>query len=552
MLRVVGKFVPIILGIFLLCPVLSQGQTVKKELIQRLDNAGVENSDSIVGHIESQTGTYLNVPLNDRVDFASFPDARLNLNRLKAPAALVLSPSAVNYVFQGKPDSFQGSFRSYEFHLGKGLQKSSFMIYPQVFETIRATGDIRNAGKNEVTVLPELTEFRFRWGGTFTPVMYVDMKIKVTLHYSGVSIFQKTYEVKDIKEGTGNLFPNDKQEYRAISRAFLETLGQSAQDIAGLPVLLAYKPPGAETAPAVKMEKIDMDAILFLADTWKKYRENKSRLTLTEQKVAVRLLRLKHAQDTRDIDLQQKQIAALIKEAKKLTPVSKAELLEEIKYNKTDTDNQLIERNRKEDAFYNFAGNYTEDVLDYAGLGIDLAKVTVLAAGCLADPVVTCPALASTMSGWDMAGTVAEGFGAAIEEVAWKSGDVTEALYQGAKASLIDYTAGRLTGELSEAVTGKLAHKVSRNIAQSSARGATNEMAETIRDRVYVNWMEILYRAPSAGAASVSKDLAKRIEAGTEEMIFSTETEEKALNNTIGNRAEAQSISVDFQSLNEL
>lgn len=552
MAGLIRQLAPLICCFFLLYPVQSQGQSVKKELTDRLNSSGVSDADTVVRNTERQLGTSLDISMHDRVDFSDFPDARLNVNRLKAPAVLLLSEQTVNYVFQGKPKSFQGSFRSYEFHLGKGLQKAAHLIFPQVFERIRATGDSRNVGEGEVTIVPTLDAFQFRWGGAFTPVMYVTLKTSVILHVNGAHIFKKSYEVKDVKQGTGNLFPNEDQEYKAISRALLLALKKSADDISRLPVLVAYDQKKEGTVFQVKTEKIDMAAILFLADTWKKYHENKSRLTPTEQRIAARLLRLKVAQDNKNTAIQQKQLLALIEEAKKLEPVSRAELIDELKFYKGYTDIQVTEQNKAEDRFFNFAGNYTGDVLDYAGLGIDLAKVAVLAAGCLADPFVTCTALATTMSGFDTAGSVAEGLGVAIEEVAYKSGDVKTALFQGAKASLIDFSVGKLTGDLSEAAVEKMAHKTSAKLAESWSKEAIPGMVEKVRDTIYVNSMEIFYRAPSALAGSVSKDVAKRIEATAEEITFNQSAAEKTLSNESKKGSDGESLTINFNSLKEL
>jgi len=552
------KFAFLIVCILWIIPLCSSAQTVGSEMKQQLHQAGIKNADKIVESVEKQLGTSLNVPLYDRVDFASFPDARLNVQKLKAPAVLILSPQLTNYIFKGKPNSFQGSFRTYEFHLGIGIHKASSMLFPQVFEQIRGLSGPNGLSPNEVAIVPRLEEFKFEWGGVFTPVMYVTLKISVGIFSQGKQIFHKTYGVENVKEGTSTIFPNESQEYKAISKAMLSVLKQAGQEIANLPVLLAYKEPAAPVVVAtVPANKIDIDAIIFLADTWKKYHENKDRLTLEERRIAVRILRLKDAWSENDIDKQQDEILKLVNISKNLEPVSRKELIDEIKFHKEYTDKEVTERNESEDNLYNFAGDSTETVLDYAGLGIDLAKVGVLATGCIISTGVTCPALALTMAQFDMAETVAEGVGAASEELIWKSGDVSTAVYQGTKASLIYYIAQKTGGGIADKTVGKLATKVSQETAASAVKrvkkivdvgpGLTNK----IYDNVYVTTMELTYRAPVAAVSAVVKDRSKSLAADVENLM----TKKKATPKTIKQSAptgKTKEKSLNFDSLNKL
>ena len=536
---------PVIIGMLLVSPLPSSGETVRSGLERTLEQAGVENTDSVVRGVQGLLGSSLDAPFHDSVDFAAFPTARLDLNKLSAPAVLVLPPSTVNFVFRGKPDSFQGSFRSYEFHLGKGIQKASHMIYPQVFQRIRAVGSMAQVGEGEIAVVPELSEFKFRWGGSFTPVIYVSLKMKVTLFADGNQVFQKTYEEKKVKEGAGSLFPHEDQEHKAISRALINALKQSAGDISASPILLAFGKSKLVKPPAVGHEKIDMDAILFLAGTWQQYAKNKGRLTLLEKQVATRFLRLQDAWEKKDTVRQQEQVSALINHAKTLEPVSRAELLEELKYQKGYTDRQIEAENAAENRIFNFAGNQTDTVLDYAGLGIDVAKVGVLATGCVISSGATCLALSTTMAQWDMAGTIAEGIGAASEELIYKSGDVSTALFAGAKSSLIDYGAGKIGGKLAEATAGKLGTKVAKTMAKSAATAGDTvvSLAGRVQNDVFVRAMEIVQRPLESGASSIFKDGTKRVEAKfedeakrmgakLEDMIFKDKGKIKALKNS--------------------
>ncbi|HOD97359.1 MAG TPA: hypothetical protein PLT63_01155 [Syntrophales bacterium] len=524
-------------------------QTVGAAIEQQLKNAGVDAKDvgTIIQGSEKKAGMSFNVPLYDRVDFATFPDARLNVTKLAAPAALVLTPQFSNYIFRGKSDSFQGSFRTYEFHLGEGAHKACLMIFPQVFEHIRGVSSHQGLGAEEVAIVPRLDEFRFKWGGTWTPVMSVTMKMSVGLFAQGRQIFEKTYQVEDIKEGTSTIFPNESQEYKAISKAMITVLTQAAREIAVLPVLLAYKvpspPPAEESITQIPAKKIDMDAIVFLAGTWEKYRENINRLTFDERVVARRILRLKDAWSSKDLDRQQDEINFLIQIAKKLEPVSRNDLLNEIKLHKKWTDQGIVERNAAEDKIYNFAGDYTETVLDYAGLGIDLAKVGVLATGCLYSLGTICPALALTMSEFDLASTLAEGVGAATAEAFWKSGDPSKAVYEAAKASLVDFTAGKIGGAAVDTVTGKLALRA----AQKNAAGAASE---PLKNKIFVNTME-LSRSPTEGLKALAKEANKRIATAGENMITKGMTEEKTLKPP-PRTGQAQPQLPGFESLNRL
>jgi len=548
----------LIFSILWIIPVNSLAQTVGSAMEQQLNQAGVKNAKKYVRGAEKKMGTSLNVPLYDQVDFTSFPNAKLNVQKLKAPAVLILTPELTNYIFKGKPDSFQGSFRTYEFHLGKGIHKASSMLFPQVFEQIRGLSGPNGLSPNEVAIVPRLEEFKFKWGGAFTPVMYVSLKISVGLFSGGKQIFHKTYAVEKVKEGTSTIFPNESQEYKAISKAMLNVLQQAGQEIANLPVLLAYKEPVAPVIVAtVPVTKIDMDAIIFLADTWKKYHENKDRLTIEERLIAVRILRLKDAVAENNTDQQQDEILELIDIAKTLEPVSKRELIDEIKFNKKYTDKEVIEQNESEDNFYNFAGDHTETVLDYAGVGIDMVKVGVLATGCVMSTGVTCPALALTMAQFDMAETVAEGVGAASEEMIWKSGDLSTAVFQGTKASLINYTAGKIGAGIADKTVGKLATKVSQETAASAAKSAGKVvnvgpgLTNKIMDNVYATTMELTYRAPVAAVSAVIKDRAKHLAADTENLM----TKKKATRKTITPHefsGQTKKQSLNFDSLNQL
>lgn len=532
-----------------MAPVSAPAQTVGAAIEQQLKNAGVDAKDvgAIIQGSEKKAGMSLNVPLYDRVDFAIFPDARVNVQKLAAPAALILTSQFSNYIFRGKSDSFQGSFRTYEFHLGRGAHKACSMIFPQVFEHIRGVSSHEGLGAEEVAIVPRLDEFRFKWGGTWTPVMSVTLKMSVGLFAQGRQIFEKTYQVEDIKEGTGTIFPNENQEHKAISKAMITVLTQAAREIAVLPVLLAYNapspPPAEESISPLPAKKIDMDAIVFLAGTWEKYRENVNRLTPDERTIAKRILRLKDAWSSKDLDRQQDEINFLIQVAKKLEPVSRNDLLSEIKFHKKWTDREIEERNAMEDKLYNFAGDSTETVLDYAGLGIDLAKVGVLATGCLYSLGTTCPALALTMAEFDIASTLAEGAGAATVESFWKSGDPSKALYEGAKASFVDFTAGKIGGAAADATVGKLALRAARKNAAGAA-------SEPLKNKIFVNTME-LFRSPTEGVKALTKDANKRIATAGENMMTRGMIEDKTLKPP-SRPGQAQPQLPEFESLNRL
>ncbi len=534
------KFALFVLIILWITPACLFAQTVGSAIQQQLENAGIDSkmAKDIVKGTGRETGIPFNLSLYDRVDFATFPDARLNVQKLKAHAALVLTPQLTGYVFRGKSDSFQGSFRTYEFHLGQGVQKACSMLFSQVFEVIRGLSGPQGISPHEVVIVPRLDEFRFKFGGVWKPMMYVTLKMGVAVFAGGKPVLEKSYSVKDIKEGTNTIFPNADQEHRAISKAMLVVLKQAAREIANHPVLLAYNKPAPSVAskePVSLGKKIDMDTIVFLAGTKEDYAKNYKRLTPAERTVAKKFLRLKLARANSDIDRQLDEINGLIRVASKLEPVSRNELLEEIKYFKKDTDIELIERNAFEDKIYNFAGDYTETVLDYAGAGITLVKVGFLAAGCIYSAGTLCPALVTTMASFEAADIAAEGIGAASEELIWKSGDVSESLFQGAKASLVEFGAGKLGGKLASGALGKSALKASRERAVAAAlkisrAGGGAKLARETMNRVFVDSMTKTLPTQKAALGSFIKSRCKNFAQDVENLFTQDKASGKTLN----------------------
>jgi hypothetical protein len=144
-----------------------------------------------------------------------------------------LTPDVSGYVFRGKPTTFQGSLKNYEFSLGQGLSNAAKMIYPQAFSQLRLLDQVPFQG-DSLAIVPSIEHFEFRFGGTWTPVMYATVKLNVKLLFNGRQVHQNSYEIKEVKEGTHSLFPTRKQQYRAISTALIETLKMSATEMVNL------------------------------------------------------------------------------------------------------------------------------------------------------------------------------------------------------------------------------------------------------------------------------------------------------------------------------
>ena len=115
---------------------------------------------------------------------------------------------------------------------------------------------------------------------------------------------------------------------------------------------------------------------------------------------------------------------------------------------------------------------------------------------------------------------------------------------------MIDAGAGKLGGHLAEATVGRLAHHSARQMAERGVKDVLPEKVIEMRDRIYINSMELFQRAPEAGAASLFKEGAKRLEAKTEEAFFSR----KMINKSVKNSLEKKEILAEssFDSLREL
>ncbi|MGB0722766.1 MAG: hypothetical protein ACPGU7_10275 [Gammaproteobacteria bacterium] len=528
------------------------GGTSAEQMIEKplLDN-GVDSGKArrISGAVEQAIGASLSGPLHDRVDFSRFPNARISVSPLDTPAALLLDPGTAAYVFTGKPTTFQGSFRSYEFHLGQGLHQASALIFGQMFPRLRGITSPREVTTGELLIVPRLDDFSFGWGGSFSPVMVVDLATSVSISRDGVVLYQGSFPVAAVKEDGKSVFPTADQEHRAISTALITSLKQAAAPVSAMRAQLlpstgravAGKAPttGApHTGPAdepPRQRTLDMDAVYFLADTWAKYDINKGRLSRTERQVAMRILRLKDAQDALDEDSQANELAALRKIARDrgLQAASRADLVEEIRRHHGYRDDLVITDNASADSIYNFAGDRTDDVLKYAGLGIDLAKAGVVAVGCVGSAGTLCPALVGTMASFSAVNTAAEGLGAASAKY-FDGGSAGEVVFEGAKAVVIDLATGK-TGEMG----GELLSSAAHQYARSTTKALTGDLPENLIKRgnsaVYVGVMEDTYKVAAGGISAYegfTKQLTKDvIEAGEKQL-----TATKAANKTIPSR----------------
>ncbi|MGB1109902.1 MAG: hypothetical protein ACPG4N_06080 [Gammaproteobacteria bacterium] len=521
-------------------------QSAEQLMQNTLQQGGLSNEQAgqIIDGVQTRTSIDLSGPMHDRVDFSRFPNARINTAPLPAKAALVIPPALAGYVFTGKPDSFQGSFRTYEFHIGRGMVHAAGMIFGQMFDSLRQVSSPAEADPDEVIILPTLEQFSFTWGGTWTPKMYVSLSTSVQMLMAGRNLYQGTFPVRDIQEDGQSLFPTEDQEHRAISTALIESLKQSAGPIAGLRSQLAPPPPVASqsTAPASQTptpvtdnrpEILDMGAVGVLASTWRDYHTNKHRLSHIERVAAVRILQIKDAYEVRDETKQAEALAELRKIARErnLEPTSREELIEDIKRLQTDREIQTNADIAWDDKIYNFAGDNTDTVLEYTGLGIDLAKTAVVVAGCAGSGGTLCPALVSIGAAFEPAGTIAEGIGAGTAKLG-AGGSGGEAMFDAAKAMVIDIGAGAI-GKAGGKLLGEA---VTHRIARNTTKQLTSELPENLVKRgnqaIYVAVREELEQASSSlsgYAENLIKQVSKEVESAGEKVLSANRAANKAI-----------------------
>ncbi|MGB0712072.1 MAG: hypothetical protein ACPGUC_00795 [Gammaproteobacteria bacterium] len=522
----------------------SARQMIEKPLLDTGVDAG--KARQISGAVEQAIGASLSGPLHDRVDFSRFPNARISVSPLDTPAALLLVPETAAYVFTGKPTTFQGSFRSYEFHLGQGLHQASALIFGQMFPRLRGIGSRSELTAGELLIVPRLDDFSFGWGGSFSPVMVVDLATSISISRDGALLYQGAFPVSGVKEEGQSVFPNADQEHRAISTALIQSLKKAITPLAGqraqlLPdthapraasaVLPAASRPGTASEP-VPQRTLDMDAVYFLADSWEKYDANKGRLSRTERQVAMRILRLRDAQNSLNEDVQANELAALRKIAqdKGLRPSSRDDLVAEIRRHHGYRDAQVIADNASADRFYNFAGDRTDDVLKYAGLGIDLTKAGVVAVGCLGSAGTLCPALVGTMASFSAVNTAAEGLGAASAKY-FDGGSAGEVMFEGAKAVVIDVAAGK-AGELGGELLSSAAHQYARSTTKALTKDLPENLIKRGNSAVYVGVMEDTYKVAAGGISAYeafTKQLTKDVIEAGEKQLTSTKSNQKAV-----------------------
>ena len=522
-----------VISIFIPYGILAE-ETAQDLLRQELKASGVENHNQVIQATEKTMGGSLSaIPLHDRIDFSSFPYAKVNVSKLDVPACLVLTPEAVNYVFKGKPDSFQGSFRKYEFHIGEGLNKAARMIYPQVFSTITAAGSLAAAGPNEIAVVPETVDFHFRMGGAFRPSLIASIKIKVGMYQAGKKFFEKTYEVNDVKKSSYTIFPSKKQEHKAISKAIIDALKLNAEEIAMVPEVAAmvnqYKgkqvvasttvqPPENKSAPSKQWVE-DTGKYDFDDKTEQWIRENQHQIARSENQSTRDLLKKETAtlpppaeaavetgtvetevvvaqaaepaiDDTESdyVPLPEASVFVPTEAEKKRWAERKAQI--ERSRAQREKENREFERedkmaaikinetyaNRLRDNNWVYNNVVSETIIDHGGDIILATKTGVVIFACAGpQAAVTCAPVTSTMVSYGRFDSLAAGIGEGTAEYQ-KSGDLTKAMTKGAVTGALDYAAGWAGGKATKAAGAK---------AMANSKAFTEGVSDTVRKQAF-------------------------------------------------------------------
>ena len=497
-----------IILIYLLMPVLSQaGQTAGDLLKDQLDEKGINNSNQVIKSVDNAAGgSFSAIPLYDRIDFSSMPYAKIDAGKISYPACLVLTPEAVNYVFKGKPESFQGSFRKYEFHIGEGLKKAAEMIYPQVFEKITEASSLSGAGPDSIAIVPETVEFSFRMGGMVRPSLIASIKIRVGMYHGGLKYFEKIYEVNDVKKSSYTIFPSKKQEHKAISKAIIDTLKLNAEELGGIPELLALinESSGQRIASVPAIPK---SGTTEAGAQWVEDREKHDFSESTEQWIRDNQHQINRAGNQSTREILKKEVAAVQVPVTKETP-EVTEIVEEpaepepeesyymplpdasvfvpteldkkrwaarkaqidLARAEREKEDKKIEKEDREarqrineeysrrlnDNNWIYNNWVSETIIDHGENIIVGGKVLIVAAACVGPQgAATCAPVTSAMVSYGRFDSLAAGIGEGTAEYQ-RSGDFTKAVTKGAITGAIDQATGWAGGKMTKGIGGKV------------------------------------------------------------------------------------------------
>lgn len=521
----------LVVGVFSPCAGMA-GETAKDLLAGELAGQGQSVPRQMADQVDRAAGGILSAtPLHDRIDFSTIPDAKVDVAKLKMPACLVMTPAAANYVFTGKPDSFQGSFRSYEFHIGEGLNKAARMIYPQVFEAVTVADNLAAAAPEAIAIVPETADFRFRMGGAFLPSLIASIKIRVGMYQDGRKFFEKTYEVNDVKKSSYTIFPSSKQEHKAISKAIIDALKLNAMEIGAQPEVLALlrRPapsavaasaePAPQTAQAAAGQWVEnAEAYDFDEDTERWIRENQHQVARAENASTRALLRQEPAPAPQPAVTQPEEAAEPVEAAeeeeaeeassddsyypplpeaysfvpteleKKRWAARKAQI--DLARAERAAENRRIEREdrmakvrndelfakRLKDNNWIYNNAVSTAVIDYGEYAILAGKVIVVGVACGGpQAAATCAPVTGTMVSYGRFDSLAAGIGEGTAEYQ-RSGDLTKAISKGTVTGVLDQVAGEAGGKLMQKGAGKV-------LKGSQALG--DGVADTVRKKVY-------------------------------------------------------------------
>lgn len=233
----------------------SAGEAIGDQLRQK--GLGGKEIDRVKKGLSESLGPgFVDLPLRDLVKFKDRPEVKMTVQPIHVPAALFLTPERRNYVFKGKADSFQGSFRTAIIPLGEGIKNAGYAIFSQVFPGLQIVKSMDSAVEDGIYIEPEIVEYKFRYAGLVVPEIKVSAKLRVTAFKGNQQFITNVYEVKDIKESARGLLPTEDQHSRAASMALIELFKQSALEISSA---VAQIQMAEKTKQAVKKQEEEQE-----------------------------------------------------------------------------------------------------------------------------------------------------------------------------------------------------------------------------------------------------------------------------------------------------
>ena len=477
--------IPVLVLAFLVLPL--TGQTTGEVLDQKIETIGTaRGADS--QEIAAAQGLLRNSVPAGALDggwkvvspFDSIHVRPLSLKAAGTQISLVMTPEQAEYVDTSGPRGLGASLRTYAFFLGRGLTgtlKAHLERYVGPVQIVYS-GAVPQRG---FAVVPSLSgfEYKFVMADIVLQTIRVDLDLTVDLYMDGKQIASEVFSLDRYKGEKSFVAVNSGPVAENMVLIMSELVSRSLPFIHS--AVLEYGGP-----PSVK---IDMDLVIAASTSWEFYESLKDELSREERGLVHYFLSIDRAYMDSNTDRQAELLSKLNSYVKRsnIEASAREELVEEMRYRYRLREDQQARQNKIDDEFYNFAGEYTETVIDVAEIVPDATKALLLVVG------YSNPATASVLAAGSVALATMEGVekgarfvGAASAEYLHGSGDAVQSLYAGTKASVLDIVGGKAGDALGTAVISRVAAREAAEMSsKAAARGYGDDFARYAAARVY-------------------------------------------------------------------